>query len=71
MTNSATPLRSPASPRHALPAGRKPGGLTDSEKRNLRDQLEAIITEHRRLWLLRSREGGLDHSCTYYRNIEL
>jgi hypothetical protein len=33
--------------------------------------LEGIIAEHRRLWLLRSRVGGLDHSCTYYRNIDL
>jgi hypothetical protein len=50
---------------------RRSGGLSDKEKRDLRDQLESIIAEHRRLWLLRSREGGLEHSCSYYRNIEL
>jgi hypothetical protein len=48
---------------------RRPGGLSASGKKNLRDQLEAIIAEHRRLWLLRSREGGLEHSCGYYRQV--
>ncbi len=50
---------------------RRPGGLTKADRNVLRDQLEGIIAEHRRLWLVRSRVGGLDHSCTYYRNIDL
>jgi hypothetical protein len=49
---------------------RRAGGLDDAEKKKLRDQLDGIVAEHRRLWLLRSREGGLDHSCGYYRQIE-
>jgi len=28
--------------------------------------MREIIKEHRRLWLLRSRPGGLDDSCRYY-----
>lgn len=31
--------------------------------------LRSIITEHRRLWLLRSREGGLEDSCSYYQKV--
>ncbi len=46
-------------------------GLNDAERSRLRDQRDAIIEEHRRLWLLRSREGGLEQSCAYYRGIEL
>ena len=30
---------------------------------------ETIIEEHRRLWLLRSRPGGLDDSCQYYEDV--
>ncbi|HYE61429.1 MAG TPA: family 20 glycosylhydrolase [Phycisphaerales bacterium] len=50
---------------------RQADGLTDSHRSDLRHQLQSIIDEHRRLWLLRSREGGLDHSCGFYRKIEL
>lgn len=32
----------------------------------LTDRMRAIIAEHRRLWLLTSRPGGLDDSCGYY-----
>jgi hypothetical protein len=32
-------------------------------------QLKQIIEEHRRLWLIRSRTGGLDDSCKYYEDI--
>jgi hexosaminidase len=54
----------------ARAAGRRRlGGLGDAEKKRLREQLDGIIAEHRRLWLLRSREGGLEHSCGYYRQI--
>lgn len=50
---------------------RQPGGLTEPQRRDLQERLRSIIEEHRRLWLLRSREGGLEHSCGYYRGIEL
>jgi len=48
--------------------------LTDnklrSEKRSvLIEQIKQIIEEHRRLWLIRSRPGGLDDSCSYYEDI--
>jgi hypothetical protein len=52
-------------------ARRQAGGLTSVERGGLRQQLQGILEEHRRLWLLRSREGGLDHSCGYYRGIDL
>lgn len=35
------------------------------------DRLRNIIHEHRRLWLARSRDGGLDHSCGFYEQLEL
>jgi hypothetical protein len=50
---------------------RRADGLTEVERDELRRQLQTIIAEHRRLWLQRSREGGLDHSCGYYRGIDL
>jgi hypothetical protein len=36
---------------------------------NLREidrRMKGVITEHRRLWLARSRVGGLAESCGYY-----
>lgn len=42
-----------------------------SKVESLRHRREQIITEHRRLWLLRSRPGGLDDSCRYYREVDL
>jgi len=50
---------------------RRADGLTTGQRDELRHQLQGIIDEHRRLWLLRSREGGLEHSCGYYRGIDL
>ncbi len=35
----------------------------------LADELRGVIAEHRRLWLMRSRSGGLDDSCRHYQNI--
>lgn len=35
----------------------------------LRKELQEIEREHRRLWLRRSREGGLNHSCGYFKQI--
>ncbi len=53
----------------ARAVGRRRGD--EATRAGLGEQLEAIIAEHRRLWLLRSREGGLEHSCGYYRGIEV
>jgi hypothetical protein len=50
---------------------RQAGGVTEERRGILKGQLERIIEEHRRLWLLRSREGGLEHSCGFYRSIEV
>ncbi len=36
---------------------------------NLSDQLRQIISEHRRLWLQRSRSGGLESSCRHYEGL--
>jgi len=50
---------------------RRPGGLNAESRKDLAERLEAIIGEHRRLWRVRSREGGLEHSCGFYRKIAL
>ena len=44
---------------------RAPGGLTTANKAALAADLRAVMAEHRRLWLLRSRLGGLDHSAGF------
>ncbi len=41
-----------------------PGDL--AARRILADELDALTSEHRRLWLLRARSGGLDRSCARY-----
>ncbi len=45
---------------------RQQEGLSSRRRRQLADKLRDIIQEHRRLWLLRSRPGGLEDSCRYY-----
>lgn len=37
--------------------------------RELASRIQSLIAEHRRLWLLRCREGGLDNSCRHYQKI--
>lgn len=37
--------------------------------KRLRDRVRAISHEHRRLWRIRSREGGLDHSCGFWNKV--
>jgi len=44
------------------------GGATGGTV-NQRERLESIIDEHRSLWLERSRAGGLDESCAYWREV--
>lgn len=45
------------------------GRAEGSARRDLRDRLEAIIQTHRRLWLARSREGGLSRSVGWYEGL--
>ncbi len=45
---------------------RAPGGLSREQRTELRGRLEGLVSDHRRLWLLRSREGGLESSCRHY-----
>lgn len=48
---------------------RNEGGLSVARRQEFKATVEAITREHRRLWLMRSRRGGLDHSCTYYEGV--
>lgn len=50
-------------------ARRTESGLTGKVRNNLAGQLGCIIEEHRRLWLMRSRTGGLEESCRYYMEV--
>lgn len=50
-------------------ARRQTDGVTDSDRARLLEHLRAIVAEHRRLWLIRSRLGGLDHSTTFFDHI--
>jgi hypothetical protein len=45
------------------------GTRDDGARRDLSDRLEAIIVEHQRLWLLRSRPGGLRESVAWYERL--
>jgi len=48
---------------------RSPGGLKASDREDLAVRLTELTEEHRRLWLLRSRPGGLEDSCAYYQRV--
>ncbi len=48
---------------------RRAGGLSAEQRKDLVDRLDAIEREHRRTWLLRCREGGLENSCGVLRGI--
>jgi len=48
---------------------RSAGGISQEQRMRLADELEVLVAEHRRLWLLRSRPGGLDDSCSHYERI--
>lgn len=50
-------------------ARRTPGGMAAAEKTELLEQVAALTREHRRLWKIRARLGGLDHSCGFYQQI--
>ena len=47
-------------------ARRRAGGMTAARAAGLADRLRLAVDEHRRLWLIRSRPGGLDESCGHY-----
>jgi hypothetical protein len=49
-------------------ARRRPGGLEDRFRKVLCERLREVIAEHERLWMMRSRPGGLAHSTSYYVN---
>jgi hypothetical protein len=40
-----------------------------SMRRSLGDELEPLIAEHRRTWLVRNRPGGLDESASWLENV--
>ncbi len=44
---------------------RRKGGLATGVRAELAARLRSIIANHRRLWLLRSRPGGLETSCAF------
>ena len=35
----------------------------------VRQRIAAFIAEHHRLWLVRSRRGGLNHSCGFWQKV--
>ncbi|MBA2479889.1 MAG: family 20 glycosylhydrolase [Planctomycetes bacterium] len=45
------------------------GAPTVDERRALASRLAELLADHRRLWLLRSRPGGLEQSCDWYRQL--
>ncbi len=45
------------------------GTVGRADRLRLASDLERIVQEHRRLWLLRSRPGGLEASCGHYARI--
>lgn len=47
------------------PAGSPVAELPLPARRALRDQLTPLVAEHRRLWMLRNRSGGLDESASW------
>jgi len=52
-------------------ARREPGNATWQRNRDRwLMEMGRIIADHRRLWLLRSRPGGLDDSCRHYERID-
>jgi hypothetical protein len=48
---------------------RRTGRYSPKDRTELADRLRTILARHRELWLLRSREGGLEDSCRYYERI--
>jgi hexosaminidase len=50
-------------------ARRMERGVDRHVRRRFAVRLDEIIAEHRRLWLQRCREGGLDESCSHYQTI--
>ncbi|MFN8816251.1 MAG: family 20 glycosylhydrolase [bacterium] len=60
-------LRRRALPATPLAAGEAAAScLSDAERVELLERLEAVVAEHRRLWGVRARPGGLGHSVGFY-----
>ncbi len=55
--------------RLAVDRARMRRGESDLKRGDLAETARRIIDEHRRLWLRRSRVGGLEDSCRYYQRI--
>jgi len=43
--------------------------ISERTRARLADELTDVISEHRRLWLRRNREGGLDESCAWLEHL--
>lgn len=54
--------------RRAL-ARRQPGGLSESARAALRDRWAGVMSDHARLWPVRSRPEGLDESLEFMRKV--
>jgi hypothetical protein len=48
---------------------RREGLMPQEDARRLATTMRGLIEEHRRLWLQRSRPGGLAHSCRHYEEV--
>ncbi len=48
---------------------RRSGKYSSKERGELANWLRTIIAKHRELWLLRSRPGGLEDSCSFYNKV--
>lgn len=48
---------------------RREGGMSDEQREELAQRLDAVMEEHRRTWGARCRVGGLEDSCGYLRRM--
>jgi hypothetical protein len=48
---------------------RREGLMPQEDAKRLAATMRSLIEEHRRLWLQRSRPGGLAHSCRHYEDV--
>jgi hexosaminidase len=59
-----------ADARERLKVGGKLQDVPERVRRDLASDLHDVVTEHRRVWSLRNRQGGLDESCAWLENLE-
>jgi hexosaminidase len=55
--------------RLSTPEGAPVSAMTASDRRRLIAELEPLIVEHRRAWLVRNRPGGLDESASWLERV--